>query len=194
MKILLLSDVDNLGWLGDIVDVKDGYARNYLIPHGLGTIPTDANIKGLAKEKVKRAEYRIAESKRLRKAADAVAGAEAVIAAKCNQQGRLFGSILPADIAKNLREQGFEVADEIVKISDHIKEIGTYTNVVLKFNFETKADITVVVVPTPDSDYVPPKAEPKVEADDSKAVRDSEKDLEAEKDLDSEAGSEAEEA
>jgi len=158
MKILLLSDVESLGWLGDIVDVKDGYARNYLIPHGLGTIPTDASIKSIAKEKAKRSEQRIQENNRLRKAADAVVGAEAVIAAKCNQQGHLFGSVSEAEIAGNLREQGFEVADDVVKLSEHIKEIGTYQNVALKFNAEVKVGVTVVVVPTEDSEYVPPAA------------------------------------
>ncbi|HPS56389.1 MAG TPA: 50S ribosomal protein L9 [Sedimentisphaerales bacterium] len=159
MKILLLSDVDNLGWLGDIVDVKEGYARNYILPQGFGTIPTDANIKAIAKEKIKHAEQRIQESNRLRKAADAVAGAEAVIAAKCNQQGHLFGSVSPAEIAKNLREQGFEVADEVVKLSAPIKEVGTYPNVALKFNAEIKVKVTVVVVATEDSDYTPAQAE-----------------------------------
>jgi len=72
-----------------------------------------------AEEARKRAEQRIQEANRLRKAADAVAGAEAVVAAKCNQQGHLFGSVSPAEIAANLREQGFEVADE-----------GTITNVI----------------------------------------------------------------
>jgi len=172
MKILLLSDIDNLGWLGDIVEVKDGYARNYLVPQGLGTIPTDANIKSIAKEKVKRAEQRIAELNRLRKAAEAVEGAEAVIAAKCNQQGHLFGSVSPAEIADNLRQQGFEVADEVVKLSEHIKEIGTYPNVTLKFNAEVKVKVTVVVVPTEDSDYTAPVAE--VTAPEPKAVSDVE--------------------
>ena len=186
MKILLLSDVDNLGWLGDVVEVKDGYARNYLVPHGLGTIPSDANIKSIAKEKVKRSEQRIQETSRLRKVADAVAGAEAVIASKCNQQGHLFGSVSPSEIATNLREQGFEVADEVVKLSDHIKEVGTYPNVALKFNAEIKVKVTVVVVPTEDSEYTPPAPveevpveeapaeEAKPESDDAQAVQETE--------------------
>ena len=174
MKILLLSDVDNLGWLGDIVEVKDGYARNYLVPQGFGTIPTDVNVKAIAKEKAKRAEHRIQESNRLRKAADAVSGAEAVIAAKCNQQGHLFGSVSQAEIAGNLREQGFEVADEVVRLSEHIKTVGTYTNVALKFSPDIKVKIIVVIVPTEDSEYVPPVKVKEVEPerDDSQAVQD----------------------
>ena len=175
MKILLLSDVDNLGWLGDIVEVKEGYARNYLVPQGFGTVPTDANVKAIAKEKVKRAEQRIQESNRLRKAAEAVAGAEAVVAAKCNQQGHLFGSVSPAEIAQNLREQGFEVADEVVKLSSPIKEIGTYPNIALKFNAEVKVKVTVVVVATEDSDYTPAPAEEAMpEQDDSKESAETE--------------------
>ena len=78
MKVLLCEDVNKLGWLGDIVDVTEGYARNYLLPQGLATVATEGNIRSLAKEKGKRAVQRIAESKRLEKAAEAVKGAEAV--------------------------------------------------------------------------------------------------------------------
>ena len=68
MKVLLVEDVEQLGWLGDIVEVKNGYARNYLLPQGLAQMATDENIKGIAEEKAKRAEERLAEHKRMEKA------------------------------------------------------------------------------------------------------------------------------
>lgn len=146
MKVLLCEDVNDLGWLGDIVEVNEGYARNYLLPQGLAKQATRGNIKSLAQEKAKRAEQRIEQQKRLKKAAEAVDGAEAVVAAKANEQGHLFGSVSEKQIAANLRAQGFEVADQVVRLSGHLKEVGSHT-VTLKFSDDLKATVTVVVVP-----------------------------------------------
>ena len=151
MKVLLCEDIDKLGWLGDIVEVKEGYARNYLLPQGLATQANEANVRILADEKARRAEQRIADRKRLEDAAKAVNGAEAVIAAKANEQGHLFGSVTAADIALNLREQGFTVADEIVKLDHHIKQVGT-TEVTLRFASELTAMVQITVVPKIDEE------------------------------------------
>jgi len=145
MKVLLCEDVKRLGWLGDIVEVNQGYARNYLLPQGIAKVATDANIKAIAKEKAKRAEQRITERKRLEEATKAVDGAEAVLAAKANEQGVLFGSITERQIAQNLRHQGFEVADEVVYLPHHIKQLGTHS-VTLKFEDNLTATVNVVVV------------------------------------------------
>jgi len=145
MKVLLCEDVKGLGWLGDIVEVRTGYARNYLLPVGLAKVATESNVKSLAKEKAGRAEERIHERKRLEEASSAVEGAEAVLAAKANEQGVLFGSVSGADIAGNLREQGFEVADEVVQLAENIKQVGT-SQVTLKFADDLTASVNVVVV------------------------------------------------
>lgn len=146
MKILLCQDVATLGWLGDVVEVTAGYARNYLLPQRLGIVPTEVNLKSLAKEASKRAEARESQKKQLEKIVAAVAGAEAVVAAKANEQGHLFGSITASNIAANLREQGFEVADDVVQLGEHIKQVGTFPDVVLKFAEDLTTTITVVVV------------------------------------------------
>jgi large subunit ribosomal protein L9 len=159
MKVLLCEDVKNIGWLGDIVEVNNGYARNYLIPQGLATVATKANIKSLAKEKAKRAEQRIEEQERLNKAAAAVDGAEAVLAARANELGHLFGSVTARDIAENLREQGFEVADEIVRLDENIRQVGT-TQVTLKFAEDLTATVNVVVVAAGETTEETPQAEP----------------------------------
>jgi len=155
MKVLLCEDVEKLGWLGDIVEVNVGYARNYLLPQGIGKVATEASIRAIAEEKTKRAEERIQDSKRLEDAAKAVEGAEAVVAAKANVQGHLFGSVTERQIAANLREQGFEVADEIVQLPEHIKQVGTHA-VTLKFADDVTVTVNVVVVPeqesTPETD------------------------------------------
>jgi large subunit ribosomal protein L9 len=162
MKVLLCEDVSKLGWLGDIVEVNEGYARNYLLPQGLATVATEGNIRSLAKEKGKRAVQRIAQGKRLSKAAEAVAGAEAVLAAKANEQGHLFGSVNEKHIAANLRDQGFEVADSVVRLREHIKEVGTH-EVTLKYSDAIKVSVSVVVVA--ESDEVPAEAEAEAEAE-----------------------------
>jgi len=146
MKVLLFEDVDSLGWLGDVVEVKDGYARNYLLPQGIAKAATEANIKAISEEKAKRAEQRIAEKKRLEEAAEKVKDAEAVIAAKANEQGHLFGSVGPKEIAENLRKQGFEVANEIVKMAEHLKQVGTH-QVDLKFTEDLTVSVQVTIVP-----------------------------------------------
>lgn len=146
IKVLLCEDIDRVGWLGDMVEVSAGYARNYLLPQGLAIVPTEANLRSLADEKARRAEERIVNRKRLEKAAEEVEGAEAVIAATANEQGHLFGSVTSREIATNLREQGFEVADEIIQLHEHIKDVGTRT-VTLKFADDLTATVSVVVVP-----------------------------------------------
>ena len=155
MKVLLCEDVEKLGWLGDVVEVNVGYARNYLLPQGIGKVATEASIRAIADEKAKRAEQRIHDSKRLEDAAKAVEGAEAVLAAKANEQGHLFGSVTERQIAANLREQGFEVADEVVQLPEHIKQVGTHA-VTLKFADDLIVSVNVVVVPeqasTPETD------------------------------------------
>lgn len=146
MKVLLCADIEGLGWLGDVAEVRNGYARNYLLPQGLAKFATEENIKSIAGEKAKRAEQRLRERKRLEKAAADVDGAEAVLSARANVQGHLFGSVTAGDIASNLREQGFEVADEVVKLRENIKQVGS-NEVTLQFAEDITSKVTVVVVP-----------------------------------------------
>ena len=155
MKVLLCEDVERLGWLGDVVEVSEGYARNYLLPQGVAKVVTEASVRAIADEKAGRSEQRIQESNRLEEAAKAVEGAEAVVAAKANELGHLFGSVTAKEVAANLREQGFEVADEVVQLPEHIKEVGTHP-VTLKFRDDLSVTANVVVVPeqedTPETD------------------------------------------
>jgi len=177
MKVLLVADVANtsdvskdgstsmvLGWFGDIVEVSSGFARNYLLPQGLAVIPTEAAVKSLAQEKARRAEVRKQQRQRLEETAAAVNGAEVVIAAKANEAGHLFGSVDSRQIAANLREQGFEVTDEMMQFSEHIKQVGT-TTVQVKFAQDLVSAVNVVVVSQQDSvnQSTPDAGEQKVE-------------------------------
>jgi len=145
MKVLLCEDISKLGWLGDVVEVAEGYARNYLLPHGLAKVASEGNIRAIAEEKAKRAEERLKERKRLEIAAEKVNGAEAVLAAKANEHGVLFGSVTEKMIAANLREQGFSVADDVVKLPEHIKQVGAHS-VTLRFAEDVVSTVNVVVV------------------------------------------------
>jgi large subunit ribosomal protein L9 len=145
MKVLLCEDVKELGWFGDVVEVSTGYARNYLLPQRLAIVPTEGNLRSLAKEAARRAEQRKLERQHLEEATAAVEGAEAVVAAKANEQGVLFGSVGAQEIAENLRAQGFKVADEMVQLAEHIKQVGTH-KVTLKFDKDLAATINVTIV------------------------------------------------
>jgi large subunit ribosomal protein L9 len=145
MKVLLCDDIEKLGFLGDIVEVKTGYARNYLIPQGLAKVPSDGNVRSLANEKAQRSEQRKLERRRLEKVLAAVEGAEAVLSRLANEQGHLFGSVTEKDIAENLRAQGFEITDEMVRLGEHVKEVGTH-EVSLRLASDMTAKVKVVVV------------------------------------------------
>jgi large subunit ribosomal protein L9 len=145
MKVLLLDDVEKLGWLGDIVEVKDGYARNYLVPCGLATIPSESNIKQIAAEKAARAAQRRRQREKLEAVAKATEAAFVSIEAKANEQGHLFGSVTGEMIAAKLREAGYEVADKMVALESHIKEVGTY-EVAVKFTSDLSCMVTVSVM------------------------------------------------
>jgi large subunit ribosomal protein L9 len=145
MKVLLCEDIKKLGWFGDVVEVETAYARNYLLPQGLAKTVNKGSVKALADEKAKRAEQRIQENKRLEVAAKAVEGAEAVLAAKTNEQGHLYGSITAEQIAANLRAQGFEVANDIVVLPEHIRQVGKYS-VKLKYSDNIVSTVSAVVV------------------------------------------------
>ena len=149
MKVLLCEDIKKLGWFGDVVEVSNGYARNYLLPQGIAKVVNENSIRAIAEEKAKRAEQRIHESKRLEVAAKTVDGAEAVIASKANEQGHLYGSVTAEQIAANLRAQGFQVANEVIQLPEHIKQVGTHA-VTLKFSGNVTATVNLVVVPEQD--------------------------------------------
>jgi large subunit ribosomal protein L9 len=146
MNVLLVEDVENLGWYGDVVKVSEGYARNYLLPQRLAIVPSESKIKAMAEEKTKRSSARQVVVENFKKAAEAVNNAEVVLAAKANEQGHLFGSISEKEIAVNLRGQGFAVEDKFVRLDSHIREVGEHI-VKLKFTTDVTASVKVIVVP-----------------------------------------------
>ena len=146
MQVILLERVQNLGELGESVKVKPGYARNYLIPQGRAVIATAANV---AEFEAKRAELEQQEAQALASVqarADALEGKEITLARKTGEEGKLFGSVGPQDIADALTESGTPVSrNEVRLVNDTLRQVGDYqVGVHLYANVE--ASITVHVV------------------------------------------------
>ena len=145
MQIILMDKVVNLGNLGDVVKVKDGYARNFLIPTGRARRATQANMEAFAAQKAeleKVAAEKLADAQRR---AEKLEGTTVTIRQKAGVDGRLFGSITNADIADALKAQGHDVAKAGVRLPDGpFKAIGEYP-VVLGLHHDAVAHITVMV-------------------------------------------------
>ncbi len=146
VKLLLTENVDNLGIVGDVVNVRVGYARNFLLPRQLATVPSDEVIADLA-EKRKQAE---AERARLRKSREAaiekIEGLEITMTRACNDQGQLYGSVTQQDIASALTELGYDVMPREVRLSHTIKRIDNF-EVMVKFDADLEANVKLHVVP-----------------------------------------------
>lgn len=145
MKVILKENVANLGYKDDIVEVKDGYGRNYLIPQGMAIIASNAALKQLAEDQKQRA-HKIAKIK-----ADAealVAGLEGlklVIGAKTSSTGTVFGSVNSIQIAEALEKLGHNIDRKIIFIKEPVKEVGVYT-ATIKPHKEVSCDIEFEVV------------------------------------------------
>lgn len=127
MKLILKEDVTGLGYKDDVVEVKNGYGRNYLIPTGRGVIATPSALKVLA-ENLRQRAHKLAQLK-----ADAEALAEALkdvklsIATKVSETGTIFGSVNAAQIAEALKEAGHEIDRKLIALKQPVKEVGNYT-------------------------------------------------------------------
>ena len=145
MKLILKEDVANLGYKDDVVEVKSGYGRNYLIPQGKAVIASESALKVLAENQRQRA-HKLAKIK-----ADAEAAAEALkdvalsIGAKASANGTIFGSVNNIQIAEALEKLGHNVDRKIIFIKDSVKELGKYKAVV-KLHKEVSVEIPFEVV------------------------------------------------
>ncbi len=147
MKIVLLEDVDNLGYAGDIKVVKDGYARNYLIPKGKALQATKSNLK-LVEEK-RKAILRKIEKKleAARKIKEAIDGLVVEIKAKAGEKGKLFGSVTAAEIYEKIKDKAEGIDKRNIKVPEGgIKNIGEYEVEVAIYR-DVKASLKVVVKP-----------------------------------------------
>jgi len=142
MNVILKEDVKNLGKMGDVVTVKEGYARNFLFPKGLAVEANEKNVKAL--EHTKR--QILDRAKKIKTDAETMAakfaGKTITITAKAGEEEKLFGSVTTADIAEALKKDGHEVDKKKIHLEEPIRRLGTYT-VSVKVHPEVSADVTV---------------------------------------------------
>ncbi len=145
MKVILIQDVEKLGNRGKVVEVKEGYARNFLIPKKLALIATSSNIKLYEAEKVrfeKLEKQKIEETKTL---TGKIEGLTLSIIRKCGEEDKLFGSVTSADIQAALEEQGVVIDKRDINLEEPLKNLGVY-NVPFKIHKGVSANIKVCVV------------------------------------------------
>jgi large subunit ribosomal protein L9 len=145
--IVLVEDVQYLGKQGDLLEVKPGYARNYLLPNSLAVIPTAHNLKLLEKYKIKVQKAKEAKIADLKVLAEQISRLTSLtIEANANEEGHLYGSIGPVEISKTLKGKNLLVEHDMVKLEHPIKEANTLTEVPLSLGFGIEAKIQVLVV------------------------------------------------
>ncbi|MDE5674183.1 MAG: 50S ribosomal protein L9 [Muribaculaceae bacterium] len=145
MKIILKENVAELGYKDDVVEVKDGYGRNYLIPQGKAIIASAAALKQLAEDQKQRA-HKIAKIKQdAEAAAAALEGVKLTIGAKTSSTGTVFGSVNALQISEALEKLGHNVDRKIIYLKEAVKEVGTYT-ATIKFHKEVVKEIEFEVV------------------------------------------------
>ena len=145
MEIILIKDVENLGYANDIVSVKPGYANNYLIPQGFAKAAT-ASAKKILAENLKQRAHKLAKIKAEAEAQAAkINGVKVSVAVKTSENGKIFGSVTTAQIAEQLEKQGISVDRKIISLNSAIKELGSYKATV-RLHKEVAAEIDVDVV------------------------------------------------
>ena len=144
MEIILLTDIANLGHKDDIVDVKQGYGRNYLIPQGYAILATPSARKVVAENLRQRAHKEAKLKAEAEELAAKLAEVKLTIGAKTSSTGKIFGSVNSIMISESLKEKGFDIDRKKIMLKD-VKEVGTYT-ALIKLHREVKVDVEFEVV------------------------------------------------
>ena len=139
MKVILKEDLSNLGAAGDVVDVKAGYARNYLIPQGLAYLASAGNIRRLEDERKRGEEKSRKDFLEARRRASQLEGASVTFQARASEEGKLFGSVTNADISEALKKQGFDIPKAAIRmpqgplknVGDHALKVALHADVVV---------------------------------------------------------------
>jgi len=144
MEVILREDVTDLGSVGDVVKVKAGFARNYLLPRGLAVVADRRNIRALEHQKRLVADKRERDRKRAMSFADRLSSLRLAIKARAGDEGKLFGSVTNLDIEKAMAAQGFSVERRRIRLEEPIKSIGEHV-VPVHLAAGVDARVTVVV-------------------------------------------------
>ncbi len=147
VELLLVHSVEHVGKQGQVVEVRPGYAYNYLIPQGLATIATDHHKRMVEKHKVKLQQIELARQADLRKQAAELARQSITIEANATDDGHLYGSVGAAEIVAALKSNGTHLSADQIKLEGPLKELGLYT-VKVRYSSEVEGELKVWVVPT----------------------------------------------
>ena len=146
IELLLTSNVENLGIVGDVVRVRMGYARNYLLPMGVAEVPTEEKMASLAEvRKIALIEYESNQSEQA-SIIEKLSGITLTLTRSANDQGGLYGSVTQRDIADALVENGFAVDTRAVRLHSAIRRIGDYP-ITIQFGTNMKVDIEITINP-----------------------------------------------
>lgn len=147
IQLLLIHNVEHLGKQGDLVEVKAGYALNYLLPQGLATVATEHHRRMVEKHREKLRAIELEKLSEYRSLADDLAKQSITIEANANDEGHLYGSVGPHEIVDGLKSAGFTLAQDQIRLEGPLKELGLYT-VKVHLHSEVDASVKVWVVPT----------------------------------------------
>jgi len=146
IELLLIQNVEHLGKQGEVVEVRPGYATNYLLPQGLATIATDHHKRMVAKHKAKLEAIARERLAGLRSLLEELARTSVTIEANANDEGHLYGSVGAPEISRSLKQQDLVVSPEQILLQGPLKEVGLYT-VKIRLSSEVEGDLKVWVVP-----------------------------------------------
>lgn len=144
MKVIFLQDIENLGKKYEVKEVKDGYARNFLIPHGLVKPATKEALEWLEVQKETEAQKAVQELKSIQELAEKIEGIELIIPVKVGEEQQLFESINAQKISDGLKKIGFEIKKSQIDLQNPIREMGEWP-VKIKFQHNLEAEIKVIV-------------------------------------------------
>jgi large subunit ribosomal protein L9 len=145
MQVILKERLEHLGGPGDVVTVKPGYARNYLIPQGYAYAATAANLKRIERERAQVEKRSEEEVKAARQRAGVIEGTSVTFKARAGEEGKLFGSITAADITEKLAEQGIEVDRRQIILEEPLKALGVFA-VPIRLHAEVRPEIKVWII------------------------------------------------
>jgi large subunit ribosomal protein L9 len=146
MEVILKEDIANLGKIGEVVRVRDGYARNYLLPRGLVLLANKKNLKAFEHQKKMVADQKRKIISQAQTAADKLAGVSLVIPMKAGEEGKLFGSVTTIQIEKALAAKGIEVDRRKIHLDEPIKSLGEY-EVPIRLAADVSVALKLSVVP-----------------------------------------------
>lgn len=147
MQVILLKDVDKLGDEGEIVDVKNGFGRNFLIPQGLALMATKGTIRAREEEQRQTARKKAQKKEDAQRVAKELENMEVVIAVRVGEENRIFGTVTPQQLAVELAQRGFDIDRRKIEFTEDIRVIGVYTAKVKVFP-DVTANVKVQVIPS----------------------------------------------